>query len=551
MKKINLKTLITTILLVIVVTVTACKKAERPPFLPPPEEASEPEVGWDVQTDFSVLTPFIPQHTMHTRLNDGAMSELIPSNNYGMLLPYSSSTVLADESLRSQKFGLVTIDGIIVTDLIYDGIERAEYLHNWYVGAANDKLPAYKLFIHERDPEEAWDYYNERKMAACALDGSWVTGFDYVDIIFTKDVIILYRDDLTFDVDVINYNGEHLYNMLDFAWAKDIQVDTWPGALMDIIDDRYAHARIKNNSYVFIDLLTGGTRTTRFIAADPFIEGHAPVGVGIPGTYYVIWGLINTDFQAVVSPRYYSMPFFKYGRAIVQRRDDSQYVINTKGEVLFEVPDDYWLDHSYAGPTFIMYSKTGADAFPTYLSSEFEVILPPEETGLLYFPHLQYHNNGWYTTGEGDGIFLIKEDEVYHFPEVESISFADGDFIIYSKRDADDPESYSSSGVMTVDGIELIAPEYNALIYAVTQNDVTIAFIVSTGFSWRSISQERNPSTYKLFDTTGNIIIQGDGVLMYYEYLELFSIQGEHHFSWLDKEANPIITIPLLSSTMD
>ena len=106
------------------------------------------------------------------------------------------------------------------------------------------------------------------------------------------------------------------------------------------------------------------------------------------------------------------MPFFKYGRAIVQRSDDSQYVINTSGEVLFNVPDDYWLDHSYEGPTYIMFSKFGTDPYPAFLTIEFEEIIPPEELQMTHFPYLQYLSNGWYTTGDGVGSFLMKENEV-------------------------------------------------------------------------------------------------------------------------------------------
>jgi len=317
-----MKNIVSKIILVIsatlmVLLISACKKAEDPSSILPPEQISvtpTPEMSLDVQTNFDMLMPFVPLHSLHTRLHEGALPYFIPSNDYGMLLPYSSAIVVDEGSMFVSKYGLVTIDGVVVTDLIYDGIDRAEYIYNWYVGTENDKLPAYKLFIHDLDPETAWGYYNNRKMAACALDGSWITEFDYIDIIFTSEVILLYRDDLTFDIDVIDYDGNHMYNMLDFDWANNAQADSLTGRLIEIISDRYAHVRIRNNTYAFIDLLTGNSRSTRFIAADPFIEGHAPVGVGISGTYYVIWGLINTDFEVIVQPKYYSMPFLFTGK---------------------------------------------------------------------------------------------------------------------------------------------------------------------------------------------------------------------------------------------
>ena len=59
------------------------------------------------------------------------------------------------------------------------------------------------------------------------------------------------------------------------------------------------------------------------------------------------------------------------------------------------------------------------------------------------------------------------------------------------------------------------------------------------------------PSIYKLLDINGNIIIQGRGIIAYHDNLELYSIQSANSFSWLDKDANPIIIIPFLSSTFD
>jgi len=320
---------------------------------------------------------------------------------------------------------------------------------------------------------------------------------------------------------------------------------------MYVISDRYAHIRMRNDTFAFIDLLTGQARSTRFIAADPFIEGHAPVGIGIWNTYYVIWGLINTDFEVVVQPKYYNLPYFVHGRAIVERRDGSQYVINTKGENLFDVPDGYWLDHSHEGPTFMLINKHGTDIYPKFLSSEFEEIKPMEGSRFDHFSYLRYLGNGWYTTGNRTGSLLINNDEEHFFPDVESIIHFDGEFLVYMKNN-DEENGYSYIyGVTTPDGNDIILPEQNTTITPVIRNDSIKTFIVSTGASFYFPGMEYLIRTYKLVDTTGNIIIQGPGVLTYHDVLELYSIQGENHFSWLDINANPMISIPLLSYMFD
>jgi len=540
--------------LILVLLISACKKDERPPFLPLPElsppPSPPPEMVLDVHTNFDIFTPSTPLYPLHSRLHEGALPELIPSTDYGMLLPYSSAAILENGSMNVSKFGLVTIDGIVVTDLIYDNIERAKYIHSWYVGKANDVLPAYNLTKNEMGTETTWGIYItiNRKMAACALDGSWITPFDYTNIVYTNEVILLYRDDSTFDIDVIDYNGNHLYNMLNFSWVNDALSDTWSGINMNIISDRYAHVRVRNNSFAFINLLTGNIQSTRYISVDPFIEGFAPAGVGIANTYYVLWGLINTEFQTVIAPRYYSMPFFVHGKAIVQRRDNSQYVINTKGDVLYNVPDGYRLDHSYDGPYFIMYNEFGTHLDRTYLTSEFKKINPPEGINDEFF-YLRYLNNGWFSTDDGSSSFLIRGDEAYIFPDIGFISYFDGELLIYG---ATNPQSQLFEyGVKTPDGKDIIPQEPDTIIEPVTHDGITIAFIVSNRTSWYSDAKEYIPNTYRLFDINGNLIIQGRGILTYHEVLELYSVQSANSFSWLDKEANPIITVPFLSSTFD
>ena len=104
---------------------------------------------------------------------------------------------------------------------------------------------------------------------------------------------------------------------------------------------------------------------------------------------------------------------------------------------------------------------------------------------------------------------------------------------------------------MTIDGIIVVPPEPNKAITAVKHNNTTIAFIVSSGSPWFSQMQSYIPYTYRLIEPGGDTIIRGDGILTFHETLELYSIQGVNHFSWLDIDANPIITIPFLSSTFD
>jgi len=552
------KTILLILVLMAALLVSACKKAEPTQYLPPPDPAPPPEMKWDVQADFNVLTPFVPLHSLHTRLHEGSMPELIPSNNYGVLLPYSSAVILENGSLLASKFGFVTANGTVITDLIYDGITRAETARNWhhYPGSPIEAFPAYSIYIEASEiGTDAW-VYTERKMAACALDGSWVTPFDYINIVFTENVILMARDHSTLDIDIIDYNGNHLYNVLDREWVNDVLDESWAtSSFMWNIAEGYGHVQLKNNKIAFIDILTGNAYYTDFIEVHMFNEGLASVAVRINNisSDNKIWGFINTDFEIVIPPMYEWSPFFYNGRAIVQDylHRTPQQVIDRQGKVLFTVPDGYSIDHSYEGPGFTLYSRSEENRLTIFLTRDFERLAFSEEFKYFEYNHIRHLGDGWFTTANEVSALLMNKDIEYLFPGVANINYFDGESIVFAKNYFDGHGHYYNTGVMALDGREIIPPETGVVITPVTRNGKMAAFIAGTGSYFYFYDQEYTPSTYRLIDTNGSVIIQGSGILTYHENLELYSIQSTNRFSWLDKDANPIIIIPFLSSTFD
>jgi hypothetical protein len=69
----------------------ACAVQEKPPAAPPSvvTPAPSPEVTYIVRTDYAHLTPYEPVKEVYTRLSEEFMPELIPSDDYGPLLPYA------------------------------------------------------------------------------------------------------------------------------------------------------------------------------------------------------------------------------------------------------------------------------------------------------------------------------------------------------------------------------------------------------------------------------------------------------------------------------
>jgi len=513
-------------------------------YLPPFGPVPPPEMIWDVRTDYSGLTAYEPVHFKFTRMRESHLPELIPSNYYGTLLPYSSVAMTDDGRLRASMSGFVTKDGVIVTDLIYDNVSRA------YNPNPHTPLPAYQLSVHPPSGREAiWD--SNIMQAVCALDGSWITPFDYVYAGFSDEVFFMMKDYETFDIDVYDYNGRLLYNMLDHGWTENIHMYVWPGSIANYIYDGYGFIQMEDNTHVVFEAKSGNIRHTEFYEIYPSAGGLTAVRVsaGFGGSQR--WGFVNTDFEFVISPVYANVisPFHN-GSAVVETFTGVQQVINTKGEALLSVPGDYhiWRDIHGDEVTHIVYSRYDQSAPVLYTADFTEVKIPHSiqsvsgETDFYY----RYLGGGWFS-GEGEGGSLVfnNEDEIY-FPGKRLIHI-DSEYIIYIDYNGEEP----LYGVIALDGRVIIEPEPGISVSAVIRRGKTTAFVVNTAYNYYSLDPLLRHSEYRLVDTDGSVIRAGAGVLTYDVDLELYHLLSLDYFAWLDADGNTIISIPLMSYALD
>jgi hypothetical protein len=103
---------------------------------------------------------------------------------------------------------------MIVTDPVYTNGYRVS-IYNQEEGASED-MPAYILSGTHENPD---DPYTSPSMAACALDGSWITPLIYSDIFSSAAALTLVRVAETNDWDVMDYDGNLLYNSKDMDWS--------------------------------------------------------------------------------------------------------------------------------------------------------------------------------------------------------------------------------------------------------------------------------------------------------------------------------------------
>jgi len=504
------------------------------------EILSPPAMRWNVRTDDSKLSQFTPPHSAHTRLPSAQMTEFVPSGNYRKILPYSSAVTMNDGSMRISKYGLVTADGMVLTDLIYDSIITAAYV----TGSSSEPRPAYHLRIGE--PETEISLETGTLNAACALDGSWITPFEYVDIVFSDNVIFLLRGHESFDIDVYDYNGQRLYNILELDWADDISEDTWSEVLVYGVSDGYGFVELSDNTYGLMDVLTGQIRRADFNEAFMFSEGLAAV---VPNDEE-LWGFVNTNLEIVIPPAYVFATAFMQDRAVVETPDGSQYIINKQGEELFSVTSDNFIIMNHDGNGFSVHLR--ADwSIPVFYTNEFtEITYPVGTTSLGPESILQYIGAGWYLCMTEEGTWLFKQDESYLLPQNRNlVDFIYG-YIIYSE--IDDDFTQVVYGVMLPDRLDIIEPVDAAAITPAVERETVAAFIINTNMMHGMfINETYIQARYTLVDPNGNVFKTGSGLASYDEALGLFGIQGTDHFTWVDINGRTLVSIPIMSYSFD
>jgi hypothetical protein len=411
--------------------------------------------------------------------------------------------------------------------------------------------PAYLLSINvTSDINHLWGFIPSY-LAVCALDGSWITPFEYINAVFADEVIFLTRDWQTFDVDVYDYNGVLLYNLLELEWAEHISEYLGIGNLMHGTSEGYGYILMNNGTFAFIDVLTGRARYTEYIEVGPFFDGLAAVQAATDSNGNRLWGFINRDFRLEIPHRYAGVVWpFSNGRAVVNTLDGSMQIINKGGETLFSVPEGYHIDMFPDGAGFVVYTRDRREHAVAY-TDDFVRLEPPEKLqSQRYGSHIHYAGDGVYSAWVDDGMLLFTYETELFFQNAGNTFPVGREHIVYVLHD----ETGFRTGVVTHDGRDIIPVEEGVFITPVVGDGVAKAFIINTNAPWQySLRPAANfrPSVYRLVDTEGNVIASGPGTLTYDGAVGLFYVLGTDYVKWLDADGNTLISIPLMSSTFD
>ena len=151
--------------------------------------------GITVKSDYSAYTARVAPEAKYTRLSEGPLPELLPSEDYGAIYPYIGSELYSTEYDFSAGYlyGMVDENGRILTDPVYT---NAALLSDYGVYRSSP------FWLLERVGEVYTNEYGyetaDRFYALASLDGSFVTDCIYTSATgnLTRQRRMLRRQDI-------------------------------------------------------------------------------------------------------------------------------------------------------------------------------------------------------------------------------------------------------------------------------------------------------------------------------------------------------------------
>lgn len=166
---------------------------ELPPVTlsPPPTQSGEQGGELTVSTDWSKLDERNkPLPPIGSRWYDEYTGQLIIRDDYGPLIPYAGLRLMDNwPAITGCLYGLMTMDGVVVTDAVYSSVTRPYY----NVGERQISHPL--LALYTRTPPDKTYIYGRDSWAIAANNGSWCTDFRYRGMRAGKDGLLLFEDD--------------------------------------------------------------------------------------------------------------------------------------------------------------------------------------------------------------------------------------------------------------------------------------------------------------------------------------------------------------------
>ena len=390
--------------------------------------SDEPEALSPVYTDWSKLTNYEAPEERFTRRYTAFTDHLIPAEDYGPLLPYVGA-VTGDRYTNVEKYGLVTLEGEIVTDPVYTNIYRP-----CYYDYASSQSQLNSFWVLERSVEQA-DGQWEMRLALAALDGSWCTEEDFVHG-WAPDAEHYFLVDTQGALYLCSQTGE-------------LQLCVSAQRMMELCGENWylSHAGEGGTSLITednqgrVDLYTGAVTPLSRCDFCTGWHGDRWALAKLDGAY----GYLGEDGSWVIPPQFRSAADFQGDYALADLSDGTHALIDRSGQVVLRAQEGQqlftWQDkrgkmwYLCAQPSEDYSSYTQMRCFDETLREN-----PPE----WLEPQTEVHtSSGALYAQEGEDLLCFDGETSLRLPLPEGftpafVSWSDGYFIVQdlSYRDA-------------------------------------------------------------------------------------------------------------------
>ena len=144
--------------------------------------------------DVGTFPKTVPQ--TGARLSESYMGELKASGDYGLLVPYAGRRLMDDwPAATGCLYGLMTLDGVAVTDAVYSNVYYPSYYENY------ERHPLPVLVLMQGEASNEIEGFAPSYTVAAA-DGSWVMEETFHALSTSRHGLLLFGDDTLTVMDV-------------------------------------------------------------------------------------------------------------------------------------------------------------------------------------------------------------------------------------------------------------------------------------------------------------------------------------------------------------
>ena len=333
MKKISL-------LLALLLIFSGCAKTSVPsvtPALPPEPTPGTPpsfENPSGIYADWSKLQKPENPVEIGSRLHEGPLTELIPSDDYGILVPYVGDVVTSDAGgffvSTEYRYGLMTMDGCVVLDPVLSAV----YSITTDIG---------EVYVLDKPVGEGENMYQAE--ALCAMDGSWCTDFIYSGTYWTGEYLRAFCLDNNNESSLLDSRGNKILGLedLEFEIPLNKDMDDWMLQYSALnFSGGYVNLQLEDGYYAYFDMQGKVLRSDEFNGRSYSTFGFFKDGVAVvqPLTS-IYYGILKPDGTWLVHPdsgNNYCEALMQFGGFMLRDEDGVLTAFDGKGNVICNKP---------------------------------------------------------------------------------------------------------------------------------------------------------------------------------------------------------------------